>query len=241
MTIRGAAAAVGGARHARAGRNGQDAAAWSTSGAIVVCDGCGSGASSEVGARLGAQLVIAAITRADGDATTPSFWTTVRAEVVASLDALVRAMPGEREQIVHDYFLFTVIAAVAAGDEVAVWAIGDGAYAIDGCVRELGPFEGNQPPYIGYDLVDNPQVAHMEVARAESVIVATDGVAECGLERFARGAVRFVNHPDALRRELAMMARAEERLDWDARRVLRAPALLQDDGAVAMLVRGGAS
>ena len=63
-TISAASAAVTGARHLRAARNGQDAVAtWlgDGAGAAVVCDGCGSGASSEVGARLGAQLVIAAI------------------------------------------------------------------------------------------------------------------------------------------------------------------------------------
>ena len=57
------AAAVTGARHRadrpqRPGRGG-DAGPATAAGAIVVCDGCSAGASSEVGARLGAQLVIA--------------------------------------------------------------------------------------------------------------------------------------------------------------------------------------
>lgn len=244
QNVRGAAAAVSGARHVRTGRNGQDAAGvWLAPGrgAIVVCDGCGSGTSSEVGARIGAELVIGALARRiAGDVTEPAFWTEVRAEVVAALEGFVRAMPGPRERIVHDYFLFTTLAAIVVGDHVAVWAIGDGAYAIDGRVRELGPFENNQPPYLAYDLVGNPQVATLDVTTGTSVIVATDGVAEIGLDRFA-GIDRFVAHPDALRRQLAVFARAHERIDWDARRVDRTPALLQDDGAVAMLVRGGAS
>ena len=59
LTLRTAIASVTGARHHRAGRNGQDAAAaWTQDGVavVVVCDGCSSGASSEVGARLGARL-----------------------------------------------------------------------------------------------------------------------------------------------------------------------------------------
>lgn len=247
-------------------------------GIAVVCDGCGSGATSEVGARLGAKLVTGAIRlRLLDPRTCPpagtfggldqlgsgAFWEGVRADVVSALRALLASMPGPREQLVHDYFLFTTIAAVMVGDLVVVWAVGDGAYAIDGRVRVLGPFADNQPPYLGYDLLDNELAAdserdsgpgavsipardpalasmrqvHLEVARADSVIIATDGVAEVGLDHFA-GVDRFVEHPDALRRQLAILARGSERIDWDARRVVRTPALLQDDGAVAMLVRG---
>lgn len=260
MRLRAAAAAASGARHVRTARNGQDAArAWVADcsllgvGAVVVCDGCGSGESSEVGARLGAELMVASLSRRLGnvamlpalealgvttvDPTNPVFWTEVRAEIVGALDALVREMSCPRERVVHDYVLFTTIAAVIVGETIVVWAIGDGAYAIDGRVRELGPFENNQPPYLAYDLVGNPQVAHLEVATGHSVIVATDGVAEIGLDHFA-GLDRLVDHPDALRRQLATLARGNERIDWNARRVERTPALLQDDGAVAMLVRG---
>jgi hypothetical protein len=199
----------------------------------------------------------------DGGSCVPldaAFWDLVRADVVRALDAIVCSMVDARapsvpawvarEQIVHDHFLFTTIAAVMIDDVIAVWAIGDGAYAIDGRVRELGPFENNQPPYLGYDLLANivrrpdsrqlekpgPVPGFLEVTRGSSVIVATDGVAEIGLDHFA-GVDRFVAHPDALRRHLALLARTDERIDWDARRVVRTPALLQDDGAVAMLVR----
>ncbi len=213
-----------------------------SAGAIVVCDGCGSGESSEVGARLGARLVLGAISKRLGETgdgprfSHAAFWADVRAEVIEALDRLVAAMPGPREQIVHDYFLFTTVAAVMVDDAIVVWAIGDGVYAIDGRVRELGPFANNQPPYLAYDLVGNPQIAHLEIARGNSVIVATDGVGEVGLDHFA-GIDRFVTHPDALRRHLALLARGDERIDWTARRVVRTPAALQDDGAVAMLVR----
>jgi hypothetical protein len=246
-TISSACAAVTGARHARGGRNGQDAAAaWAEDGigAAVVCDGCSAGASSEVGARLGARL-IATILRADLRTTpAPQVWPVVRARLVAELGRLANAMgaPAELEQIVHDHFLFTIVAAAWRDDEVAVWALGDGAYALgDRDARTLGPFPDNQPPYVGYDLLGAPQPAHLEVASAcDVVVVATDGVAEAAaLASFA--APRLRTHPDGLRRKLAVLARGSERIDWDARRAIREPAALQDDGAVAVLARSDAS
>src|SRR5437016_13422354 len=104
-TIGAAAAAVLGARHLRAARNGQDsAAAWRGDGAaaVVVCDGCGSGASSEVGARLGARLVIGALaTRLAAGERPSAVWEGVRADVVGVLAQL----PSD---LIHDQLLFTI-------------------------------------------------------------------------------------------------------------------------------------
>ena len=245
-SIRATGAAVIGARHLRTARNGQDAAAvWvgDLAGAVVVCDGCGSGASSEVGARLGAQLLIAALAQrlaTGASPADPALWDGVRAEVVARIGELVTAMPGERTQAVHDHFLFTVVAAAVSGDHAAVWAIGDGAYAIAARTRVLGPFADNQPPYLAYDLLGMAQPAHVELVSAiggGAIVVATDGVAELGLD--AISIERCLAHPDALRRRLAVLARGTETIEWDARRVLRAPAALQDDGAVAILAWRG--
>lgn len=244
--IRATGAAVTGARHLRTARNGQDAVAvWigEAQGAVVVCDGCGSGGSSEVGARLGAQLVVAVLARELAAGESPAdlaMWMRVRAEVVTRIGELAAAMPGDRARIIHEHFLFTVVAAAVAGDHAAVWAIGDGAYAIDARTRELGPFADNQPPYVAYDLLEMPQEAHLEVTSAAgggSIIVATDGVAELGLDAIA--IERCLAHPDALRRRLAVLARGSEKIEWEARRVVRAPAPLQDDGAVAILAWRG--
>lgn len=244
ISPRVATAAVPGARHLRTGRNGQDAAvAWTSPGrgAVVVCDGCGSGASSEVGARLGAQLAIHAIGELLAIGRPPStIWNDVRSRVVAALAQLAGDMLGDRAQIVHDHFLFTIVAAAwsAPDDEVAVWALGDGGYALGDRQIVLGPFADNQPPYLGYDLLEAipSSEAHLDVASAccGSVVVATDGAVELGLDTFADTRRYFAN-PDALRRHLAILARGNERVDWQARKVERQPAVLQDDGAVAIL------
>jgi hypothetical protein len=235
--IRTATAAVTGARHLRTGRNGQDAvASWTgaDAAAVVVCDGCSSGASSEVGARLGASLVIHALAKrlgAGARAADAALWAAVRAEVVAVLAGLLERMPAARA--LEDHFLFTIVAAAVDREHAVVWAIGDGVLSLDGRTRELGPFADNQPPYLAYDLVGSPADATFEVAPAGTVIVATDGAVELDLARFADA--RFVDHRDALRRELAVLARTGEDIDWDARRVVRTPAVLQDDCAIGVL------
>src|SRR6478735_8342872 len=103
-TIETARAAVTGARHLRTARNGQDAVAVWLDGAdplavAVVCDGCSSGASSEVGARLGAG-------RSPAD---PSLWAAARAEVLCAFTDLLERMPGERAAAIHDHLLFTIV------------------------------------------------------------------------------------------------------------------------------------
>jgi hypothetical protein len=259
--IRAAASSVTGARHRRAARNGQDAAAcWvgDDVAAIVVCDGCSSGASSEVGARLGARLVLGALaTRlAAGQApAAPAMWQAVRAEVVAALDTLVARLAGDREQMIHDHFLFTIVAAAASRrtGQAAVWMLGDGAYAfgeqrastpshgIAGEVFLAEPSADNAPPYVGYDLLGQAHPARLAIApaRCRVVVVATDGASELPGGIAGMMGAELVAHPDALRRRLEVLARGRERIAWDERRVVRTPAALQDDCAVAVL-HGGA-
>jgi len=262
-TISATAAAVTGARHLRLARNGQDAVAiWigEPAGAAVVCDGCSAGGSSEVGARLGAQLVIAAVAARLARGERPSeLWSGVRAQVAAALVALVEAMPGDRAVAIREHFLFTIVAAAVAGGEASVWAVGDGGYAFlpervperdpgwpgdrsetaldiaRGALRVLGPFADNRPPYLAYDLLGTPAAAHVETwhARAGRIVLATDGAVELGLDGLLEP--RVLAHPDGLRRTLAVLARGGERIDWDARRIVRTPATLQDDGAIAVL------
>ena len=260
--IRTAAAAVIGARHQRGARNGQDAVAtWAgtvrgersghgerSAAVVVVCDGCSSGASSEVGARLGASLfagAVAARVQAGESPAAAAMWCSARADVIATLAALLERMPGDRAEAISESFLFTVIAAAATRDAAAVWAIGDGAYSFGDHTHVLGPFADNAPPYLAYDLLGDPRTAHLDVAPTgwTSIVIATDGATDlegpAGLERFA--APELVDRPDALRRRLALLARTGERIDWLERRVVRTPAALQDDCAIGVLHRSAAA
>ena len=236
-TIAVAAASVTGARHRRVGRNGQDAVAtWVDDGmaAVVVCDGCSAGAYSEVGARLGAALWIAALARRMRSGESEAMWSAVRAEVVAQLASIVEAMPGDRALAIREHFMFTIVSAAVSRDGAAVWALGDGAYSLGGQTHVLGPFTDNQPPYLAYDLLGDPHEAHVAIGGPGLVVVATDGALDLDtpLDDIVREAVA---HPDALRRRLEVLARSGERIDWDARAVHRTPAVLQDDCAIAAI------
>jgi hypothetical protein len=238
-TVAVAAASVTGARHRRVGRNGQDAVAtWVGDGsaAVVVCDGCSAGAHSEVGAQLGAALWIAALSRRMRVGEWPPMWSAVRAEVVARLASIAEAMPGDRVVAIREHFLFTVVSAAVSRGGAAVWALGDGAYCLDGETRVVGPFADNQPPYLAYDLLGDPHEAHGAVGGPGLVVVATDGALDLDtpLDEIVRG--RFA-HPDGLRRRLEVLARSGERIDWDAHAVHRTPAALQDDCAIAAIWR----
>ena len=248
-TIKTARGVVVGADHRRLDRPGQDAAATIVAGGgriavAVVCDGCGSTPAAQVGAELGARLIATAIANAvvagaaPGD---PDTWAAVRASVVGRLAAIAGGL-ADPEAAVHDLLLFTVVAVVIAGDTVAVWAVGDGMYLLGGQVTTLGPFADNRPPYLGYDLLGDPRPAMLVVAPAGEVgvaVIATDGAAPLDLAAIADDP-RLVAHPDALRRHLAIRARSDDRIDWLARRVVRTPAPLADDCAVAILRWGPA-
>jgi hypothetical protein len=241
-----ATAAVTGARHLRAARNGQDAAASERCAAgavVVVCDGCSGGASSEVGARLGARFAARAVAgrlAAGVHVADPALWSSVRDQLVGAIAALV----GDDPRVLEDCCLFTVVIGAVDREHAAVWAIGDGAYVLGDTTRVLGPFADNRPPYLAYDLLGDRAEPTFEVVRASSIAslaVATDGVLDLAPDDLSRF-TRCIGHPDALRRELALLARTDEQIDWTARRVTRTPARLQDDCAIgAIRLRGSAS
>src|SRR5437773_2755457 len=106
-----AAGSVTGRDHVLAGRNNQDAYHWAClphTVMAVVCDGCGSGKHSEVGAQIGARLIVEAMTRAlPGPSHT--FWHRVRHDTLAQLRCLAEQLGGSFTYTVQDYLLFTVV------------------------------------------------------------------------------------------------------------------------------------
>ena len=264
--IRAVGASVTGRAHRLAGRNNQDA--WYVArgdGAVVavVCDGCGSGGHSEVGARLGARLVANAVLRRldDGRACDDALLEEARVEVRERLRALADALGGGRE-VILSHLMFTVVgAAITRAGEVCLFHLGDGVLC-DGADRfTLGPYPDNAPPYLGHALLAAPESpeTRFTVARrrpraeATAILLASDGAAEWDAiaarplpgTRESLGPLvrlladeRYLAHPDALRRRLTLAARDHACLA--AGDLVRSAGLLDDDTTIVLLCDRGA-
>lgn len=252
------AASVLGAAHLARGRNGQDAAACWSEGALgvaVVCDGCGSTEAAELGALLVSQRACAMLARrllAGESLASAAPWQEWRAELARELARLARDFcpsPGATDELTSAErgalarsLLCTLLVAVVEREHVSLWALGDGALLADDELTVLGPFADNAPPYLAYDLIGPTRPAlFLTQARGERgvVAVATDGAAALGAQL---GVLvrepRIREHPDGLRRALTLAARPSERILWSERRVERSAAPLQDDAAIAVLSWG---
>jgi hypothetical protein len=238
---------VAGRSHAIAGRPNQDAYAWAAQGEVLVaavCDGCGSSAHSEVGARIGARICCARLLArlAQGAAPDdPAIFRDLRDDLLATIGGLAAAMGGPLAQTVADCFLFTVVGLALAGDRGCLFAAGDGIAAVDGAVTRLGPFPGNEPPYLGYGLLDRDAPGFAVVrsfSGAQSALLGSDGAADLPdpLRDLWEDDGHFANR-DALRRRLARLNREVTRPLWDERRIERTPGLLDDDTTVVVVRR----
>lgn len=220
---------IGGA-HRRAGRNGQDGCAIARRDdtlVAVVTDGCGSARHSEVGAKLGAQIVAQAVLARAGS---PFDWSRIAADVIEQLTRIAEPLAADRDAITNA-FLFTIVGAVVTPREVVIFSAGDGLFAINGKTHVIGPYPGNAPPYLGYALLGAASPAfdvQYEGAAAEldTLVIATDGAEPLlrdDATQFWTEDVIFTN-PDALRRRLFLMTRPGS-------------AILDDDTTMAVIRR----
>ncbi len=226
MSFEIAGGTVAGRAHALAGKPNQDAYAWIEREEMLVaavCDGCGSGAHSEVGAKLGARLVTARLAErlsAGAALSSVALWDELRDDVLGALRGVATAMGGRLSEVVSEYFLFTVVGLAIAGERGCLFAAGDGIAAVDGAVIRLGPFPRNEPPYLGYGLLD-AEAPGLRLLRSfasseiQSLLVGTDGADEIvEMRPFWEDDKHFRNR-DAVRRRLALMAREPGQLADD--------------------------
>ena len=237
-----------GSEHLRLRRNGQDAAlVWRGPEALVglVADGCGSGGHSEVGARLGIRLALLGLRRAlaAGARLLPDLLEAIRAELRVGLAPLLPCLGDTPEAGLHEHLLFTLGGFVATPELTHVFVLGDGVVACpDGF--ETIEADDDAPAYPGYALVDGaagpPRLARTRPTPfLDWIAVGTDGVAPLGCDPLARrvAELRVSPNPAVLERRLRQFATPRERIDWDARRVVREAAALHDDASLVVLLR----
>ena len=161
-----------------------------------VADGCSSGEHSEFGAILGTRLMASIVDSAwnegmfeNAEATA---WRVISDKLTDRLRQTVRVVLGKRVppsdaellQFTEEHMLFTLLGALVTNDKTYLFAAGDGLFLLNGRVIEIGPFENNAPPYIGYNLLAGDRKEHglsieliekIDTSDLESIVVATDG------------------------------------------------------------------
>lgn len=167
-----AAGSVAGRSHVIAGKNCHDAWYVYHGGRFLitlVADGCGSGAHSEVGAKLGVQILGNALSERFDDGTGKIMRVngmiyqedmdfvlgSIQKDVLKILDSVACQMgTGSTARsiasIVNDFFLFTIVGAIILPGVSIFFSLGDGTMIVNGEKISLGPFEENAPPYLAY-------------------------------------------------------------------------------------------
>jgi hypothetical protein len=162
-----------------------------------VCDGCGdkpTAAFSEIGAQIGIRLLTNATLKIAKRLSINSqfskkesvwFWEQVRQEVLSMIRVLANQMGENQLEIVAKYFLFTTVGVLIAPYWTEFVSIGDGMIFINGQKIEIGPFSGNMPPYLGYDLLQtsiDPEMllfkvqASLPTEELNSFLIGCDGL-----------------------------------------------------------------
>jgi len=187
-----------GRKHRIEGRNNQDS--WTiveTDGLMigVIADGCSTTAHSELGSRLGANIVAESVRFAYGSGQRPINWQRLQLHILAQLDSIVTSMGGDYLQTVQDHFFFTFVGCIIDRTQAIFFAFGDGSIVINGVVHALGPFPNNAPPYLGYCLLGDavnmdpellvlrPVIKFPDVSELNSFMLASDGIDDLIISR----------------------------------------------------------
>lgn len=183
---------VTGKEHRRLWKNNQDALCLEILPECIVgivCDGCGSQPQSEVGAQLGASLIARNIAATllrlrPGRVAWLRTLEVARRQSLLQLRALLRGKI-VASQKVEEMFLFSIFGFAIMPQFSAIFSLGDGIYALNGRVKQIGPFEDNAPPYLGYELFENPpfplaqlrfQIQELILtSELQSLLVGSDG------------------------------------------------------------------
>ncbi|MDZ4834119.1 MAG: protein phosphatase 2C domain-containing protein [Candidatus Melainabacteria bacterium] len=199
------------------GKNNQDAFSVRVCEDCIIAtvqDGCSSGAHSEIGAHIGGKILLRLLhdafcgalqtvqTREEASERLERVRKRFLHKVAKVADLLIgpncseAARCGElshkhcaQKQILHDCFLFTTLGIVVTPCSVIIFSIGDGVFALNGDVKQIGPFPNNAPPYIAYALLPSvfaydPDAlkfhihAIVNTSDVESLLIATDGFEE---------------------------------------------------------------
>ncbi len=148
----------------------------------VVCDGCGSGKNTEIGAGLMSKFLVQEAARQLIKGV-PMDWLP---DLLyrASLRYLRRILQGLRplepekmREVIADYLLTTVVGFVMNSERGIIFSAGDGLCVFNRNITTLD--QQNQPHYLAYDLLNNTpssfEVRQFRVSEMDRLAIWTDG------------------------------------------------------------------
>lgn len=188
----------------------------------VICDGCGSGSRSELGAILASSFLAQEAAKALESGTPLSELTVyLCVRLQAMLSQFIAIMqPDDLSAFVQEYLLFTVLGFAVRKEtkDALVWAAGDGWVLIDDQIKHRD--QGNAPEYPSYALLPSEALRTSSAQRGfESIEIPQDwkrfAIASDGLESTAIPLIWGQLHPRGLQRTLNRLSLNDHRLHDD--------------------------
>lgn len=261
-----ASGSIVGRRHRHIYQNNQDAYDCITNEdatIAVVCDGCSGGKHSEVGAKLGAKLIIQEIAFALKNCSEVTkfddiFWEEITQKVVEKIGQIAQTIDSKTpiQIIINDYFLFTIIGVVITPDETVIFSLGDGVIAINNKVKIIGEEYQNKPPYLAYKLCSDYQDIKIKIEsqlptnNVSSLLIGSDGVKDLinvenklipGKSEKVKNIAqfweenRYFQNPDMIRRYLYLLNQDISKPDWQQQKINKQVGLLPDDTTLIVI------
>jgi hypothetical protein len=233
----------------------------------AVCDGCGSAKYSEIGARLGAAWLAQSLRKEwraiyDGYSA-ETYLKFVQQNVVKDIDTVSGTIKENAVDVISNYFLFTAVIAMISETKTIIASIGDGFFAVNGVVQQIGPYENNAPPYIAYNLVKDvvnidPNILNFKVhldtetRYVDTLMIGTDGLEDLisaeertcpGKEHDVVGPIsqfwtddKYFKNPVALDRRLNVINKNSCKLE-NRLHLKKEPGILRDDTSLIVIRR----
>lgn len=179
MNFNNAIASVIGSSHYKLYYNNQDSYAfYQDRNCIVgvVADGCGSGANSEVGAKLGVDFIVNFCKK--HFYSNPFSVDLLESSLIEYLRNIVKNQQTSEElEFIENYLFFTLFGFIIQPHQTFVFHSGDGLYQIND--KQVIIEQENRPQYLAKNLISgNSHIAteQIETNRLQKLLVSTDGL-----------------------------------------------------------------
>lgn len=187
----------------------------------VVCDGCGEGLRSEVGAALATGYIAGQAAGLLEDGFGPEAIPGIlHQRTLSYLDNLVAlTQPVNRVQFIQNHLLFTIVGLILTEGSGVIFTAGDGLLAMDEETMDID--QSNRPAYIAYHLLQDHLEDRFHLPDGFQVVtlppdwqrlaITSDGFVPELLPQVWR-----LKHPRGLQRKLNVWANQERRFQDDA-------------------------